>query len=106
MTNMGLSGTIVDCYRKGRYIAGRCRNVGVKFSAKFDAIDFVSKAIREDLYKNIGLLITMELSEADCALERALLKKRYDLIQSGVPKTELKIRKLKLYKNDLVVDLD
>ena len=106
MTNMGLSGTIVDCYRKGRYIAGRCRNVGVQFSAKFDANVFVAKAIREHLYKNKGLVITMELSEADCALERALLKKRYDLIQSGVNKIELKIRKLKFYRKDLVVDLD
>ena len=104
MTTMGLSGTNVDW--KGRYIDSRCRNVGVQFSGKFDATAFVSKAIHEDLYKNKGLLITMELSDADCAYERALLKTRDDLIQPVVPKTELKIRILKLYRNDLVVDLD
>lgn len=59
----------------------------------------LQKAVEMDLYKEKGIIITRDLNATDLTKEKLILKKRWELINSGVPKHQLKIRNLKLYNN-------
>ena len=50
--------------------------------------------------------ICKSLTKYEETIEKRLLKKRWDLIQTNIPREKLKIRNLKLYHNDIGVPLE
>ena len=56
-----------------------------------------SKAIEARLYESSSILILSELSSSERLVEKQLLSKRHELLQSGIEKQRIKIRNLKLY---------
>ena len=96
----GMASTVIDCYRRGKFVKGKTRPLIVTFPSVWDVRKTVSKSIELSFWKSKRILIVPELSPLDKEKEKAILKQRYDLIQSGVPSNELKIRKLKLFRND------
>ena len=52
-----------------------------------------------------NVFIYKSLSPDEIELEKKLLKRRYELIQSGIDKSALKIRNLKVYENGNLVQV-
>ena len=52
------------------------------------------------------VFICKSLTEDEEAIGKRLLKKRWHMIQSNIPREELKIRNLKLYHTDMEVPLE
>ena len=52
------------------------------------------------------VFICKSLSEDKETIEKRLPKKRWDMIQTNIPRKETKIRNLKLYHNDMEVPLE
>ena len=69
----------------------------------WDARLFLSKAIESKLHGRKKILVIPELSAADEETEKKLLKKRFEMIQSGCIKNKFK---LKLFYDNLEVALD
>ena len=65
----------------------------LKFNAKISALESTS----------VLLLLKAALSSANRVVEKALLKRSYDLIATGVSKSDIKIKNLRLFvKNEQV----
>ena len=96
----GMASTVIDCYRRGKIVKGKTRPLIVTFPSVWDVRKTVSKSIELSFWKSKRILIVPELSPLDKEKEKAISKQHYDLIQSGVLSNELKIRKLKLFRND------
>ena len=97
---------IVECRRLGKYDKEKCRPLLVTFNSVWDARLCRSKAIQHNVYKERNVLILPELSAADKIIEKKILKKRFELLQSNTDRKRLKIRNLKLYLDDQEVTLD
>lgn len=63
-----------------------------------------SRANQMKSYKIPKIFINRDLCEEDKKIENMLLKKRHDLIQSGTPRTAIKIKNLRLYIDNKLVD--
>ena len=55
-------------------------------------------------YSTKGIYISKDLSDEDKIKEKACLRRRYELIQSGVDKKDLRIKMCKLYNKNNEVD--
>ena len=97
---------VADCFRAGKYDKTRNRPLIVSFSSIWDARLIRSKAIERKLYQSDSILILNELSPADRAVEKQLLAKRHEVIQTGVDKSRIKIRNLKLYVDGIETKCD
>ena len=82
----------------------RPRSVLVKFSNEWTASKVLKKA---QLLKEFRtpVFISKSLTSDELALEKLILKKRWELVNSGTPKQDLKIRNLQLFHKDIVVDI-
>jgi len=91
---------ISDCFRIGKYKEENKlpRRTLITFSSVWDRRKVVSNAYLLKNY-NLQVYISPELTVADKAVEKTLMQKRWELIQSGTDKKLLKIKNLKLYKN-------
>ena len=78
---------------------GRTRKLLVTFNSVWDARALVAKVSEKELYKNSRVLITPGLSEADVRKEQVVLKKRWELMNSGIRKEDLRIHKFRLYQS-------
>lgn len=96
---------ISDLRRLGKFSPDRSRPVLVKFSHVWEVRKLISLARNLKNY-SLKILIFPELCNQDKQKEKQILKKRYDLIQSGVSKDHVKIRNLKLYldHNEIITD--
>jgi len=91
---------ISDSFRIGKYKAEnkQPRKILITFSSVWDRRKVVSNAHLLKDYKH-QIYISPELTVADKAIEKTLMQKRWELIQSGTDKKLLKIKNLKLYNN-------
>ena len=82
----------------------RPRSDLVKFSNEWTASKVLKKA---QLLKEFRtpVFISKSLTSDELALEKLILKKRWELINSGTPKQDLKILNLQLFHKDIVVDI-
>uniref|UniRef100_A0A1X7T6I6 Uncharacterized protein n=1 Tax=Amphimedon queenslandica TaxID=400682 RepID=A0A1X7T6I6_AMPQE len=85
------------CYRLVRYSnTAQCpRPVLVKFNKAIDVSFIWSR--RRALQPPI--VIKPQMTQEECQVESILLRKRWDLIQSNVPKSEIRINGRRLYVN-------
>ena len=98
-SSIGCTYPIKECRRIGKFVDGRTRKLLVTFDSVCDARALVAKASEKDLYKNSRVLITPGLSEADVRKEQVVLKKRWELMNSGIRKEDLRIHKFRLYQS-------
>ena len=82
----------------------RPRSVLVKFSNEWTASKVLKKA---QLLKEFRtpVFVSKSLTSDELALEKLILKKRWELINSGIPKQDLKVRNLQLFHKDIVLDI-
>ena len=100
-SSIGYTYPIKECRRIGKFVDGRTRKLIVTFNSVWDARALVAKASEKELYKNSRVLITPGLSEADVRKEQVVLKKRWELMNSGIRTEDLRIHKFRLYQSTL-----
>ena len=66
----------------------------------------VAKACEKELNKNSRVLITPGLSEADVRKEQVVLKKRWELMKSGIRKEDLRIHKFRFYQSTSLGEIE
>ena len=98
-SSIGCTYPIEECRRIGKFVGGRTRKLLVTFNSVWAARALVAKASEKELYKNSRVLITPGLSEADVRKEQVVLKKRWELMNSGIRKKALRIHKVRLYQS-------
>lgn len=103
ISDLGANSEVADCRRLGRYDSSKNRPVLVTFNNIWDKRKCLNLAIQKKYYNHKRILIIPELSPTDKLIEKALLRKRYDLINTGVDKSRLRIRNLKLYQDEVEV---
>ena len=106
LDDINCTGIVIETQRLGKFDKNRTRNLLVTFGSVWDARKVIAKAIDKKYFLNKRVLITPELSPKDLLLERQLLAKRYELIRSGIDRSRLKIKKLRLYKDDELVEVN
>lgn len=98
--------SISDILRLGQFKkdAKRPRAVLVKFTNPWTAHKLLANAnlLKGSEYK---VFLSRDLTPEEQRIEKMILKKRYELIQEGEVRTNLKIRNLQLYRNGKVVKL-
>ena len=92
--------------RLGKFAEDKKRPILVTFNSVWDARICLTKDIENKLFETNQILIVRALSGEEQDIEKAILKKRFELVQSGIDKPQLKIRNLKLYNNGQLVTLD
>ena len=105
LADTGLNGKSSDCMRLGKFAEDKKRPILVTFNSVWDARISLSKAIEKKLFDSNQILIVRALSREEQEIEKARLKKRFELVQRGVDRTELKTRSLKSYNNGQLVTL-
>ena len=80
----------------------RTRSLIDKFSYEWTARKGLTKGykLRNSDYP---VFINKSLSKEEVILEKRVLKKRWELMQNGTPKVELKIKNLKLFHNNVEI---
>ena len=106
LDDLNCSGNVIETQRLGKFDKNRTRNLLVTFGSVWDARKVIAKVIEKKYFLNKRVLITPELSPKDLSLEKQLLAKRYELIRSGIDRSRLKIKKLRLYKDDELVEVN
>ena len=106
LDDLNCSGSVIETQRLGKFDKNRTRNLLVTFGSVWDARKVIEKAIEKKYFLNKRVLITPELSPKDLLLERQLLAKRYELTRSGIDRSRLKIKNMRLYKDDELVQLN
>ena len=98
-----------DCFRLGKFKqdSKRPRTILVTFASVWDKNKIIQNCAALKDYKH-QIFISPELSASDQVTQRKLLKKRWQLIQSGADRRDVKIKNLKLFnKGDEVnVEMD
>jgi len=98
---------ITDCFRLGKYKkeSKRPRYVLVTFSSVWDR-NMVLQSSKLLSNFQAKVFISPALNTQEMEIEKALLKKRYELISSGVNREQIKIKNLKLFVDDKQLPLD
>ena len=101
------SGCIQDVYRAGKVKpnSGKSRSIIVKLNSVWSARKLLSKAYKLKDYSS-AVFLSKSLTKTGQELERTLLKKRFELSESGHDKSLIKIRDLKLYLDDQEVPIN
>ena len=82
----------VNFSRTGKYTDGRVRPVIVELQTPLQAKSVISKAIQIKLFQSKQIFISLALTDDERKLEKQVLKRRYELIQSGINRTTLRIK--------------
>ena len=93
--------------RLGKHIATstRPRTLLVEFTSQFDCVKVLSKAYKLQSFQS-PIYISKSLSPTDQIKLRKLLKLRTDVSpKDNIPKSDLKIKNLKLYHNNVEIPL-
>lgn len=97
---------ILNLQRIGSFYQDRCRTLVISLNSIWDARLILAAANNLFNYEIKGLFLRPNLSISDLRIEKIILKKRWELIKSGVPKKSLKIKGLKLYRDDNEISVD
>lgn len=90
--------SICDCFRLGRFSDDKIRPVLVKLIRAVDVMSVLSN--RRKLASLPGISIKPDLPPHERQVESLLLKERWSLIQNGVPKNSIKIKKNSIFVNN------
>ena len=99
--------SMTDCFRLGKFNPENKhpRTLLVTFSSVWDRSKILQSCSLLKNYK-YTVFVSPELSSKDKIVHKAILKKRWQLIQSGTDRNQLKIRNLKLFKDNVEVDIE
>ena len=106
LADIGLNAKPSDCMRLGKLAEDKKRPILVTFNSVWDARVCFSKAIENNLFETNQILIVRALSREEQEMEKAIRKKRFELVKSGIDRSQLKIRNMKLHNNGQLVTLD
>jgi len=97
---------LTDSFRVGKYVSEskRPRSVIATVSSVWDRNKILQSAPLLKSYCT-ATYISPALSNADRILERRIMKKRWELIEKGADRKNLKIKNLKLYNNNEIVNI-
>ena len=99
----GLSdSSIRDCFRLGKFFAGRHRPLLVKFTRSCDVATALSNRSKLSAGDFPGVYIKPDLSHKARRIESILLKERWNLIESGVARASIKLQGSSLFVNNLL----
>ena len=87
--------SIRDCFRIGKYSNGKQRPILVKMSRSREVQSILAK--RRSLPQKPSISIKPEMSFKERAVEKILLKKRWELMGEGVEKETIKIKRKTLF---------
>ncbi len=87
--------SIRDCIRLGKYVEERCRPILVKLTRACQASSIL--AGRKNLSKSTGVWIKHDMTPSERSIDAILLKKRWELIQSGTDRGNIKIKGNKIF---------
>jgi len=98
---------ISDFFRLGKFKAEnkRDRTMLVTFQSVWDRRKILSSSYLLKDYEK-AVFISPELTAEEKLIERKVLKKRYELIQSGIKRENIKIRNLKLFHDNVEVKIE
>ena len=82
--------SVNDCLRLGKYAENRCRPILVKLNRPIDVSTILAN--RAKLDQSSKMFIKPHMSLAERQLESILLKERWKLIQSGIPRKHIKLK--------------
>ena len=94
------SGSIKDCYRLGKFRPNQERPRPML--VKFVRIEDVSKILANRRATKPPIVIKPDMTREERIRESTLLRQRWNLISSGVPKHAIKIARSKIYVNNAV----
>ena len=88
---------VKDCFRLGKFkeTANRPRSLLVKFHPPLDALSILSN--KRSLPK--GIILKPDMTQEEKHADSLLLQERWRLIQSGTPRTSIKISHSTIYVN-------
>ena len=89
--------SIQDCTRLGRFTAGRNWPILVKMSRSCEVSSILSQ--RRKLQSCPGIFIKPDMSPTERKIESLLMTERWELIQSGIPKDQIKVKGNVLFVN-------
>lgn len=89
------SNSIRDCVRLGKYTKRNCRPILVKLSRSCKVTGILAN--RKKLADTPGISIKPDMSKEERLTESALLKTRWELMNSGTERKRIKIRGKSLY---------
>ena len=93
------SSSIKDCYHLGKYSADQERSRPLL--VKFVRIEDVSKVLAKRWAAKSPIVVKPDMTREERIRESTLLKHRWNLICSGVPKRAIKISRAKIFVNNV-----
>lgn len=98
---------LIDIFRIGSYVQDkpRGRSLVVTLNSIWDKRKILANAHKLKTY-NQSVFISAALNAEEQLVEKMLLKRRWQLIQDGVDRKQLKIKNLKLYNNKVEVGIE
>ena len=90
--------SIRDCTRLGKFSDDRCRPILTKMTRTCDVSSILSQ---RNKLRGSGFLVKPDLSKEARQIDKLLMKFRWDLIQLGVKKGDIRIRGNSLYVNNV-----
>ena len=91
--------SIKDCYRLGRYKVDQVKPRPIL--VKFVRIEDVSKVLANRWVAKSPILVKPDMTKEERVRESVLLKQRWSLICSGVPKRAIKVSRSKIFVNNV-----
>lgn len=93
--------SIQDCTRLGKFSEGKCRPILVKMSRSCEVSSILSQ--RRKLNECPGIAIKPDMNPSERKLESLLMSKRWEYIQSGIARNQIKIRGNNIYVDNTKV---
>ena len=92
--------SIRECVRLGKYDESKCRPVLASLNRSRDVLSIISKVAASRLSLPPGIQVKPDLSKEERATKACLLKERRALIDAGVFRSQISIRKNQLFIAD------
>jgi len=98
---------IIDCFRLGKYRKERqrSRSIIITFASVWDRNMVLQSAKNLSTFEE-KIFISPALSPVEMEKEKKMLKKRWELINSGVDRKNIKIKNLSLFVDDKEVEME
>ena len=93
------SSSIKDCFRLGRYKQDQVKSRPIL--VKLIRIEDVSKVLANRRAVKAPVVVKPDMTRDERVRESTLLKHRWDLINSGIPKQSIKVSKSKIFVNNV-----
>lgn len=96
---------ILDIFRIGKFDNNKHRMIMIKLTSVWDVRKILAKAYLLKEYKVPGLYIERGLSEDEKEKQKKIMKKRWEMMQQGTSRADIKIRNMKLFVNNQEVKI-